>query len=182
MSWTHHGRSRRAWMSALVVGLVALVAAGCGGMSSGASSSGAGGAGLVREQQNAGLGKSVLVDRQGMTLYALSAETHGRFVCTTADLPGTSTPCMQIWRPLTVEPGQALGSGIGGLATVHRPGTSALQVTYRGMPLYTFAEDHSAGQASGNGLRDLGIWHAVTVGSSTTAPASTTGGGSYGGY
>jgi predicted lipoprotein with Yx(FWY)xxD motif len=133
----------------------------------------------VQTTHNAQLG-TVLVNHQGMTLYALSAEKHGRFVCTSADVPGTSTPCVSIWRPLTASAGQSLGGSVQHLGTVMRPGTSAMQVTYRGMPLYTFAEDHSAGQAKGNGFHDVGTWHAVTVGGSGAAPAASTSGGGYG--
>jgi predicted lipoprotein with Yx(FWY)xxD motif len=180
MSHTYNSRIWRRSVASALVAAVALAAAACGG----ASSSGAGGtstAGLVHADQNAQLGAPVLANAQGMTLYALSAEKHGRFICTTADVPGTSTPCVSVWLPLTAKAGQSLGSGVHGLATVKRPGTSALQVTYRGMPLYTFADDHSAGQASGNGLHDVGTWHAVTLASSAIASAPMTSSG-YGGY
>ena len=179
MSWAHRSLSRKLGAGAALVATLALVAAGCGTSSSG-SSAGGGGSGLVRSENNSQLGTAVLVNSKGMTLYALSAERHGRFICTTANVPGTSTPCSALWHPLTAQSGQSLGSGIGHLATVQRPGMSGLQVTYRGMPLYTFAEDHSAGQVSGNGLHDVGTWHAVTLAAATTAPSTTTGGGGYG--
>jgi len=44
------------------------------------------------------LGGTVLVNRSGLTLYSLSAETGGRFICT-----GT---CTSLWRPLVVRHGQ----------------------------------------------------------------------------
>ena len=52
-------------------------------------------AGLVKTASNTKLGATVLVDAQGMTLYALSAERNGKFVCTTS-------ACVGVWRPLTV--------------------------------------------------------------------------------
>ena len=39
------------------------------------------------------LGKVVLVNRAGRTLYSLSAETHGRFICTGG--------CLSTWHPLS---------------------------------------------------------------------------------
>ena len=60
------------------------------------------------------------------------------------------------------------------LGTVKRPdGTE--QVTYKGMPLYTFAQDRAAGEANGQGIKDVGTWRAVSASKSTsTAPATTT--------
>jgi hypothetical protein len=43
------------------------------------------------------------------------------------------------------------------------------------MPLYTFAEDRAPGEAKGQGIKDVGTWKAVTVGTqSSSAPAATT--------
>jgi hypothetical protein len=71
------------------------------------------------------------------------------------------------------------------LATVKRPDGS-VQVTYKGEPLYTFAQDTSPGQANGQGIKDVGTWSAVTISSAASSPApATTGtesskGGGYG--
>ena len=35
-------------------------------------------------------------------------------------------------------------------------------VTYKGMPVYTYAGDSKKGEANGEGLKDVGVWHAVT--------------------
>jgi hypothetical protein len=41
------------------------------------------------------------------------------------------------------------------------------------MPLYTFAQDMSAGQANGQGVMDVGTWNAVTANASSAgAPAA----------
>jgi predicted lipoprotein with Yx(FWY)xxD motif len=45
---------------------------------------------------------------------------------------------------------------------VKRP-EGATQVTYRGRPLYTFGGDRKSGQTKGEGLRDVGVWHAATA-------------------
>src|SRR5689334_22998804 len=109
------------------------------------------------------LGKTVLVNRSGMTLYSLSAETHGRFICTGS--------CLSEWHPLRARSGQK-PTGARSLGTVRRPG-GQMQVTYKGKPLYAFDGDHKPGDAKGEGFKDVGVWHAAVVGSSTTkAPAS----------
>ncbi len=124
--------------------------------SSGSSASKA----VVKTASNAKLGATVLVDAQGMTLYHLSAEQNGKFICTSS--------CTGIWHPLTVAAGST-PAGIASLGTVKRPeGTE--QVTYKGMPLYTFTQDAAEGDVKGQGIKDVGTWSAVT----TTAASSTT--------
>lgn len=145
------------------------------------SSSGASTAAVIKTASNPTLG-TVLVNGQGMTLYALGAEAHGKWICKTSG-------CLQAWHPVTVTAG-ATPSGIASLGVVKRPdGTE--QVTYKGMPLYTFAQDRSPGQASGQGVKDVGTWKAVVVGvkksssssssgnSGTSSAPASSGGGSY---
>jgi predicted lipoprotein with Yx(FWY)xxD motif len=129
-------------------------------------SSGGGSSALVNTASNATLGATVLVDAHGMTLYHLSTEQNGKFTC-------TSAACLQVWRPLAAQAGSSPSGTVGSLGTVKRPdGTE--QVTYNGMPLYTFAQDEAAGQAKGQGIKDVGTWSAVTTtASKTNAPAST---------
>jgi predicted lipoprotein with Yx(FWY)xxD motif len=134
------------------------------------SSSGEGAA-VVKSASNATLGATVLVDARGMTLYHLSAEQNGKFIC-------TGSACLQVWHPLIASAGTPNGS-VGSLGTVKRPdGTE--QVTYKGMPLYTFASDQKPGDAKGQGIKDVGIWTAVTVSTKSSsgvpgasAPATT---------
>lgn len=108
------------------------------------------------------LGKTVLVNPAGLTLYSLSAETHGRFICTGS--------CVTIWHPLVLKSGKPTGAS--SLGTVRRP-DGRRQVTYKGKPLYTFANDHKRGQANGEGFKDVGVWHAAVVGSAAKAPSQT---------
>ena len=62
-------------------------------------------------------------------------------------------------------------TGISGLTVVTRPDHTR-QVAYKGVPLYTFAGDHRAGDVSGNGFRDVGVWRPVAVsGTVSTAPS-----------
>jgi predicted lipoprotein with Yx(FWY)xxD motif len=100
-------------------------------------------------------GRSVLATKGGRTLYSLSVEHRGRFVCTMA------SGCLAIWHPLTVAAG-VVPKGPVALGTVKRP-EGDLQVTYKGRPLYTFGGDKKPGQAKGEGLEDVGTWHAVSV-------------------
>ena len=153
-----------------------LTLAACGNSSSGSTSSSAAGAApatnasssqsaaTVKSASNATLGATVLVDSHGMTLYRLGGEQNGKWIC-------TSSACTQVWHPLTVSSGTPSGS-VGSLGTVTRP-DGTVQVTYKGMPLYTFAQDQAAGEAKGQGIKDIGTWSAVTV-SAASAPASTT--------
>ena len=109
---------------------------------------------------------TILVDSRGMTLYHLSAEQNGRFIC-------TNSACTGIWHPLTVSAGATPG-GVSSLSTIKRPdGTT--QVTYKGDPLYTFAQDQQPGEAKGEGIKDVGTWTVVTVGSAPAPAATSTG-------
>ena len=137
------------------------------------SSSASGGAATVKTVSNSKVGATVLVNAAGMTLYRLSGEHSGKFIC-------TSAACTGVWHPLTVTAG-ATPSGTSGLSTVKRPNGTE-QVAYQGMPLYTFNGDHSPGQANGQGFKDVGTWNAVTTGASTGAPPASSSSSSAGGY
>ena len=133
--------------AALVAGLVAAFYA--------VGASGAGGARVVMTAKSKALHATILVNRSGMSLYSLSVERHGKFICKNA-------ACLSLWKPLTVAKG-VKPTGVSGLGTVKRP-DGKLQVTYRGGPLYRFADDHKRGDVKGNGFKDVGTWKVVTVG------------------
>ena len=125
---------------------------------------------VVKVMANAKLHKSILVTRKGLTLYSLSAEKHGRFICVGG--------CLSVWTPLVVPRGTKPAGAVK-LATIKRP-DGRTQVTYRGLPLYTFNDDKKPGDAKGNGFRDVGIWGVATT--TGAAPASAPpSGGYYGG-
>jgi predicted lipoprotein with Yx(FWY)xxD motif len=127
---------------------------------------------------------TILVDSQGMTLYHLSGEQNGKFIC-------TSTACLGVWRPLIAPSSGAPTGEVGSLGTVKRP-EGTVQVTYKGTPLYTFMGDQQAGETKGQGIKDVGTWSAVTARTSSTPPSTSgssepekssgsgSGGGSYG--
>ncbi len=117
---------------------------------------------VASEAENATLGKTVLTNLKSRTLYSLSAETHGRFICTAS--------CLSVWRPLRV-PSGVRPTGPVKLGTIERP-EGGFQVTYRGKPLYRFSGDAKTGDVNGEGIKDVGTWHAAVVpGPPATEPA-----------
>jgi len=173
-------KMRMGWLAALVAAVT--LAAGCGS-SSGTGTNGGGGDSAnttVRSTHSSQLGVSVLVNDKGMTLYTLSAEHGGRFICTkSSTIPGGSASCLSLWTPLTVAKG-SMPTGAAQLGTITRPDNGTTQVTWHGSPLYTFSGDKAAGDASGNGFKDVGVWKAATLGSSSSSSSSSGGGGGYG--
>jgi predicted lipoprotein with Yx(FWY)xxD motif len=163
---------------------VSSLLAACGSSSSSSSpapsasrTSGAAGASVVKTALVSSLGASVLVDAQGLTLYHLSGEQNGKWIC-------TSAACVKVWHPLATPTGGAPSGSVGSLASVKRPG-GAMQVTFKGLPLYTFVGDTKPGEAKGQGIKDVGVWTAVTANGSTVskpAAATTTSSSSGGGY
>jgi predicted lipoprotein with Yx(FWY)xxD motif len=118
-------------------------------------------------------GKTLLVNRRGLTLYHLSVERKGHFICTTS-------ACLALWHPLVVAKG-VTPTGAKSLGTVRRPDGRS-QVAYKGGPLYTFVQDKKPGDMRGNGFKDVGTWQVVTVSgkAAPTSPPPSSGGG-YGG-
>ncbi len=108
---------------------------------------------VVKKAHNATLGKTVLVNLRDLTLYSLSVETHGKFIC--------KRGCLVDWHPLYVARG-VKPTGVANLGTVKRPDNGRRQVTFKGRPLYTFDEDAKPGDAKGEGIKDVGTWHAAT--------------------
>jgi predicted lipoprotein with Yx(FWY)xxD motif len=122
-------------------------------------------AGTVKTASNAKLGATILTDAHGMTIYSLSGEQGGKFIC-------TSSACLQVWHPVISAGASASSGSIGSLAAVKRPdGTE--QLAYKGMPLYTFTGDQAPGEAKGQGIKDVGTWNAVTVGARSTTTTSS---------
>ena len=140
---------------ALILGAVAAVYAT---RSSGSSSSSHA---VVMTAKNKALHSTILVNRKGRTLYSLSAERHGRFICTDAT-------CLSLWKPLVVAKGTK-PSGANRLSIVRRP-DGTVQVAFRGLPLYAFTGDHKRGDIKGNGFTDVGTWRVAVVGKSHATP------------
>jgi predicted lipoprotein with Yx(FWY)xxD motif len=94
---------------------------------------------------------SILADGQGRTLYKFDRDA--------PDTSNCSGGCPQTWHPL-VASGNPTGPGDlpGKLGTLERP-DGGRQVTYNGIPLYTYATDTQPGDAKGDGVG--GSWHVV---------------------
>jgi predicted lipoprotein with Yx(FWY)xxD motif len=125
----------------------------------------------IGSQSNSKLGKKVVVDAQGRTLYALSGESRSHQFC--------SAECLKFWPPSRVSSKTAhlkAGSGVHGkLSVLSRP-AGILQVTLRGLPLYRFAGDKAKGEANGEGIVGPGghVWHAVAPAGGATHATPTT--------
>lgn len=115
---------------------------------------------VVKERENATLKETVLTTNKGKTLYSLSVEKNGRFICTGG--------CLSLWKPLVVAKG-VKPKGPVRLGTVKRP-DGRMQVTYKGLPLYSFNSD-KPGEANGEGLKDVDTWHAAKASKASSAPA-----------
>ena len=130
---------------------------------------------VVKTANNPTLHQKVLVNRNGLTLYSLSVEQRGSFICT--------GPCLSLWTPVVVPKGTTL-TGALHLATVRRP-DGRTQVSYRGRPVYTFTQDRRPGDVNGNGFKDVGVWRpaspASSGGSAPPAPSPYPGYPGYGG-
>jgi predicted lipoprotein with Yx(FWY)xxD motif len=171
---------------ALTVGIaIAIAATGCGGgggkSSSSPSASGSTAGATISAKQIGGAG-NVLVDSDGMALYANDQETRGMALCDGA--------CLSFWTPLTISGGTPKGDSLNGkLGVVKRPDGDS-QVTFNGKLLYTFYED-SPGQVRGDGFDDAFsgrtfTWHVVhangTTSSSGGGQTSDNGDNGYPGY
>ena len=95
----------------------------------------------------------VLADAKGLTLYWYAKDTKMASACTGS--------CATAWPPVTGQPGAAMGVHLVGKFGTIKRANGALQATYKGHPLYTYAGDSAPGQTKGNGLG--GVWHVLHV-------------------
>lgn len=161
----------------LILSIVVLVLAGCGGddgegtaTSDGSAAGGRAprsGYGYAPPPPNAeegttfvslgnvpGLGL-VLVDSNGRTLYDFRKDRGGESSCYGA--------CATAWPPLLTEgePQPSNGASAAKLGTAERRDGS-VQVTYAGRPLYTYAGDRAPGEANGHDITRFGAeWYAL---------------------
>ena len=91
----------------------------------------------------------VLVDSGGMTVYTFDKDAagSGKSVC--------NGPCATLWPPAMAD---ADAKPAGDLSVVTRD-DGAKQWAYKGKPVYTYAPDKKAGDATGDNFKD--IWHTV---------------------
>jgi len=111
----------------------------------------------------ASLGKTVVVNGRGRTLYTLSSESRHKIDC--------KSSCLGLWPPLKIRKGfKPVGAAHLGVMKRHE---GFLQVTFKGRPLYRFSGDAKKGQANGEGLKFVGTWHAAAVGKTASSPPPT---------
>jgi predicted lipoprotein with Yx(FWY)xxD motif len=55
------------------------------------------------------------------------------------------------------------------LGTIERP-DGRTQVTFKGRPLYSFSGDSKAGDVNGEGIKDVGTWHAAVTAKAPPKP------------
>ena len=118
----------------------------------------------------------VLADAKGDTLYWYAKDMKGG--------PSTCTGgCLSAWPVVAGKPVAAMGVAFAGkLGSVTDAG-GTVQATYNGYPLYTYAEDMTPGETSGNGAG--GVWHVITgqyLVSSMSGSGSSGSGSSGSGY
>jgi predicted lipoprotein with Yx(FWY)xxD motif len=161
--------------AALVVPLLALVAAGCGGSNntSTVSAQTANGSSATVSVANTALGK-ILVDSQGHTLYLWTKDSGTKSACSGA--------CATAWPPLRASGKPTAGGGAKAslLGTTPRSDGQP-QVTYDGHPLYGFQGDSNPGDTNGQGSTGFGApWYVLSATGTqiTTAAPSNSGGGS----
>jgi predicted lipoprotein with Yx(FWY)xxD motif len=157
----------------LVAGIATVTLALCASLVAIALAAGA--RAVVGSASNTTLGKQIVVDGQGRTLYALQPETTRHLLC-------KSSECLKFWPPLTVRSNRTklkAGPGVRGRLAILRRGNGVLQVTLGGLPLYRYSGDNAKGDANGQNLHSFGgTWHVLSAGGASSpaasAPAMTT--------
>lgn len=156
-------RRARRWLSANrcavrpAIPVIALSLVLCGALSGCGSRGGRAATAAVRASTLPGLGR-ILVDAGGYTLYVYIFDHRGPSTCRGI--------CAQQWPPLVLAPGvprPRAGADVNPalLGIDHRP-DGALQVTYNGWPLYTYADDGAPGEAAGQ-ADDMGAWYVLST-------------------
>ena len=139
----------------------------------GSATSGPASAGTaVAAGQNAKLG-SILVDSKGMTLYVFANDAMNTSNCTGS--------CATVWPPLLTNGAPTAGTGVNAslLGTIKRA-DGGTQVTYNGLPLYTFVNDKVPGNATGQGVQSFFVINSAGMTITTMPAAAGSGSGSSG--
>jgi predicted lipoprotein with Yx(FWY)xxD motif len=130
---------------------------------SGASS----GATTITVSQNKTWGPTLTL-KNGFTVYRLTKDSTNKSTC--------SGKCATVWLPVVLAPGQKtpVGVGVTGLGSFARA-NGTKQVTFQGIPLYTFFKDTKSGEVSGNIKDGWGQWWSINPKSPHTAPKKSGG-------
>jgi predicted lipoprotein with Yx(FWY)xxD motif len=109
--------------------------------STAAGGGGAAAAATISLADNATVGKKIIVDGHGMTLYMLATEQGTTSMCTGG--------CATAWPAATSASAPTAGAGLDQAKLGTATGQVANQLTYNGHLLYHFAGDKAAGDATG---------------------------------
>src|SRR4051812_31947871 len=179
---------RGSFLTLIAVPVLAIGLAACGGSSNSDSGSSnaastapaqtSGGSDAVSTKSISGVG-TVLVDSQGNALYTNNQDSGSKIACT--------GECLSFWIPVKAPSGGQPTSADSSVQS--KLGVESGQVTFGGMPLYSFVQD-SPGKVTGNGFMDsfggtTFTWTAATTSGAPTSSGSSSGGssgGSAGGY
>ena len=89
-----------------------------------------------------------LADSNGKTLYYFTKDT--------AKVSNCSGECVKLWPPFVAKDFEVpKGFDKKDFAAITREDTKEQQVTYKGYPLYYFANDKSKGDINGQGVKDI---------------------------
>lgn len=93
----------------------------------------------------------VLVGPNGLTLYTHAGDSATVSTCTGG--------CASAWPPLTIKSGvKAIGgAGVTGTFGTLVRSNGAIQVTYKGRPLYYWEGDMAPGQTTGQGINGFSV-------------------------
>lgn len=163
---SQRGEIRPVTLLTLAAGL-AFTAAACGGGTKVTSAPGKGGSSPIVLVANIAPYGQVLTTTTGFVLYTYTADKPGG--------PGCDAGCLAIWPPLLLPSGEKTpvgGPGVTGLGTFHRGGQ--LQVTFNGLPLYTFVSDKQPDQVTGQNYQDSGGKWILAVEGATAAASPAT--------
>ena len=132
--------------------------------------------GTVISTSKTGLGRILVVNSTGRTLYMFGKDKNDKSAC--------SGMCASFWPPVITsgKPRAGAGARPSLLGTTKRA-DGRLQVTYNRHPLYRFAKDTKKGQTNGEGINAFGgTWDAVSPAGNKVVKSTSgsAGGGGYG--
>jgi predicted lipoprotein with Yx(FWY)xxD motif len=103
------------------------------------------------ETRDAGDLGTILTDAKGMTLYTYATDTSGTSTC--------YDKCATAWPPVTVDSDPVAPDGLTGDLGLTQRTDGSEQLTYNGMPLYTYVDDKDSEDTYGQGIG--GVWFVV---------------------
>ena len=166
---------KNGWAAAIGLTGAALLLTACGGSPASSSSAAQTAQAAAGKPSSAALGGiqpgSVVLMVQKSALGYVLAEANGQVVYTYAKdtkgaAPTCTGSCADTWKPVTGRPlASTATSGLGTLGTVS-DSNGAKQVTYDGMPLYTYSGAKPL-VTTGEGVG--GVWHVIKLSQSNVA-------------